>query len=193
MRGSARNAASSARRAMSIFSSVARPSTSLQYSPRSPAMDPSSRGIRQPGVRILRGDVRPVRSPSAPSGECHRADRSEVYAEPVCLPFRMRSPAARDPASFSVSTSRRRTLAENSSPSLMVHSASVAPAASACCTISAASSHNRRRSRSRSRRASHGHAVDLDGRECPRPRARSGPPCRTRRCLRRASDRCPPC
>src|ERR1017187_5960508 len=52
----------------------------------------------------------------------------------------MRSPAPREPASLRFSTSRMRTLAENSSPSAMVHSASVAPAACARFTTSCASS-----------------------------------------------------
>jgi hypothetical protein len=137
MRGSSRNAASSARRAMSIFSSVARPSTSLEYIPRSPAMEPNSAGSGRPAcgsaVVISASSIAERTMWAMPS-----ADKSEVYAEPVCCPLMIRSPAPRDPASFRVSTSRRRTLAENSSPSLMVHSASVAPAASACSTISAA-------------------------------------------------------
>ena len=43
------------------------------------------------------------------------------------LPMSTRNPAPREPASLSVSSSPMRTLAENSSPSAMVHSASVAP------------------------------------------------------------------
>src|ERR1035438_2496547 len=81
-----------------------------------------------------------------------------------------------------------RPLAENSSPSLMVHSASVAPAASACWTISAArlvyvslgfcmllrascggGLGGRRRlgacPTTESRRAPHRHAIDPDGRD----------------------------
>src|ERR1700677_3044616 len=89
-------------------------------------------------------------------------ERSEVCDDPTRLPTKTRSPARREPASFSVSSARIRTCAENSSPSASVHSASVAPCSSARRTAWLASSVSIISDNSCSR-AAHGHAINLDG------------------------------
>ena len=93
-------------------------------------------GIGQAGVRIFGGDFGQFDGRLHHVRDAFGARDRRCRTSPVRLPIRTRIPAPREPASFRFSTSRMRTLAENSSPSEMVHSASVAPAASACLTMS---------------------------------------------------------
>ena len=130
MRGSNESAAFSARFAISIRFAVSRDAISSEYNFKSVETKPNSFGSARPtkgSSVVISASCRAAATIwSRPS-----CDRSDVYDAPVFLPIRIRKPAPRDPASLSCSTSPSRTCAENSSPSEMVHSASVAPAARA--------------------------------------------------------------
>ena len=141
MRGSAASAASSARLrhvdlqrrvqavdVVGIELQVARESCRVRPRPASPACG-SSVVISASSMRRLHHVLDAFGREIGGVGRAGLAARSECAV-----------PAPREPASFRFSTSRMRTLAENSSPSEMVHSASVAPAASARFTTSCASS-----------------------------------------------------